>query len=69
MSQKITIIKGDGIGPEIMDATLRVLDHLDLDFNYDFQQAGLAAMEVTGDLLPQRTLDAITENKICLKGH
>ena len=68
MSQKITIIKGDGIGPEIMDATLRVLDHLDLDFNYDFQQAGLAAMEVTGDLLPQRTLDAITENKICLKG-
>ncbi len=68
MSQKITIIKGDGIGPEIMDATLRVLDHLDLDFNYDYQLAGLAALEETGDLLPQTTLDAIAKNKICLKG-
>ncbi len=68
MSQKITIIKGDGIGPEIMDATLRVLDHLDLNFSYDYQQAGLAALDVTGELLPQDTLDAIEENKICLKG-
>ena len=68
MSQKITIIKGDGIGPEIMDATLRVLDHLDLDFSYDYQQAGLAALDVTGDLLPKETLDAIAKNKICLKG-
>ncbi len=68
MSQKITIIKGDGIGPEIMDATLRVLDHLNLDFNYDYQQAGLAALDDTGDLLPQETLDAIAKNKICLKG-
>ena len=68
MSQKITIIKGDGIGPEIMDATLRILDHLDLDFSYDYQQAGLAALEIAGDLLPQETLDAIAENKVCLKG-
>lgn len=68
MSQKITIIKGDGIGPEIMDATLRVLEHLDLDFTYDYQQAGLAALDATGDLLPQPTLDAIAANKICLKG-
>ena len=68
MSQTITIIKGDGIGPEIMDATLRVLDHLDLDFSYDFQQAGLAALEETGELLPVKTLDAIAKNKICLKG-
>lgn len=68
MSQKITIIKGDGIGPEIMDATLRVLEQLNLEFEYDFQLAGLAAMEVTGELLPQQTLDAIAANKICLKG-
>lgn len=68
MTQTITIIKGDGIGPEIMDATLRILDQLDLNFNYDFQDAGLAALETHGDLLPQATLDAIKKNKICLKG-
>lgn len=68
MSQKITIIKGDGIGPEIMDATLRVLDQLDLDFSYEYKEAGLAALEKTGELLPQDTLDAIAKNKVCLKG-
>ena len=68
MSQKITIIKGDGIGPEIMDATLRVLDQLNLDFEYDFKLAGLAALDQTGELLPPDTLDAIKSNEICLKG-
>ncbi len=68
MTQKITIIKGDGIGPEIMDATLRVLDHLKLDFEYEFEDAGLAALDKHGELLPQDTLDAIKRNKICLKG-
>ena len=47
MSEKITIIKGDGIGPEIMDATLRVLDHLNLGLTYDFQDAGLEALGKT----------------------
>jgi len=68
MTQKITIIKGDGIGPEIMDATIRVLDQLDLGFEYDYKDAGLEALEKHGDLLPQETLDAIKANKICLKG-
>ncbi len=68
MSQKITIIKGDGIGPEIMDATLRVLDQLNLDFEYEFKDAGLAALEQAGELLPKDTLDAIAANQICLKG-
>ncbi len=68
MSQKITIIKGDGIGPEIMDATLRVLEHLNLDFDYEYKAAGLAALDEFGELLPQDTLDAIAANKICLKG-
>lgn len=68
MSQKITIIKGDGIGPEIMDATIRILDHLKLDFEYEYKAAGLAAMDAHGELLPQDTLDAIEANKICLKG-
>ena len=68
MKQKITIIKGDGIGPEIMDATIRVLDQLNLNFDYDYKEAGLAALEHLGDLLPQSTLDAIKSNQICLKG-
>lgn len=68
MTQTITIIKGDGIGPEIMDATLRVLDQLELDFKYVFKDAGLAALDATGELLPADTLDAIAENQICLKG-
>ncbi|TDR22787.1 isocitrate dehydrogenase [Marinicella litoralis] len=68
MTQKITIIKGDGIGPEIMDATIKILDQMDLDFEYDFKDAGLEALEKHGDLLPQDTLDAIKANKICLKG-
>ncbi|MFC3195367.1 isocitrate dehydrogenase [Marinicella sediminis] len=68
MSEKITIIKGDGIGPEIMDATIRVLDHLDLGLTYDYQDAGLMALELHGELLPQATLDAIKSTGMCLKG-
>lgn len=68
MSQKITVIKGDGIGPEIMDATLRVLDHLQLGLEYEFKDAGLAALEHHDELLPAETLDAIAANHICLKG-
>lgn len=68
MTQNITIIKGDGIGPEIMDATLRVLDALPLNFNYIFKDAGLCALEAHGELLPGDTLDAIQANQICLKG-
>ncbi|MCX7545539.1 isocitrate dehydrogenase [Marinicella gelatinilytica] len=68
MTQKIVVIKGDGIGPEIMDATLAVLDGLDLDFEYEFKEAGLAALESQNDLLPQDTLDAISTHGVCLKG-
>lgn len=68
MNQTITIIKGDGIGPEIMDATLRVLEALDLDFKYDYKDAGLCALEAHGELLPKDTLEAIAANKVCLKG-
>ena len=68
MSQKITIIKGDGIGPEIMEATLRVLDQLDLDYVYEYKDAGLVALESHGSLLPDDTLAAIEANQICLKG-
>ncbi|MEX0915110.1 MAG: isocitrate dehydrogenase [Wenzhouxiangellaceae bacterium] len=65
---EITVIRGDGIGPEIMDATLRVLDALDTRFEYDFQLAGLAAQEAEGSLLPEQTLASIARTRVVLKG-
>ncbi|MFA5683581.1 MAG: isocitrate dehydrogenase [Lysobacteraceae bacterium] len=67
MSQTIAVIRGDGIGPEIMDATLSVLDAMDLGFQYDFVEAGVAALEKHGELLPAATLDAIARHKVALK--
>ena len=67
MTQKITVIRGDGIGPEIMDATLYVLDRLGAGLEYEYAEAGLAAVEQCGELLPQATLDSIARNKVALK--
>ena len=67
MTRKITVIRGDGIGPEIMDATLTVIDRLGAGLEYDFQEAGLAAQQSVGELLPETTLESITENRIALK--
>jgi isocitrate dehydrogenase (NAD+) len=64
----ITIIKGDGIGPEISEATLRALDALDCGLAYEFVEAGLTAFEAEGALLPARTLDSIGRTRIALKG-
>ncbi|GAB2719471.1 isocitrate dehydrogenase [Halomonas garicola] len=68
MSQSIAVIKGDGIGPEIMDATLRVLDALDCGFTYDIVDAGLGALEQHGTLVPRSSLDAIEKHGLALKG-
>lgn len=68
MSTTITVIPGDGIGPDIIDATLKILDKAGCNFNYEFADAGLAALEKTGELLPQATLDAIARNQATLKG-
>jgi isocitrate dehydrogenase (NAD+) len=67
VTQRITVIRGDGIGPEIMDATLRVLDALETGLEYDVQPAGLAALEATGELLPTATLESIERNRVALK--
>jgi isocitrate dehydrogenase (NAD+) len=68
MSKTIAVIAGDGIGPEIMTATLRVLDALDCDLDYDFVDAGMVALEKHGDLLPASTLEIIGKHKVALKG-
>ena len=67
MTQTITVIRGDGIGPEIMDATLFVLDALQAGLTYEYADAGLVALEKHGDLLPESTLASITKNKVALK--
>ncbi len=67
MTQTITVIRGDGIGPEIMDATLHVLDAMDVDLRYEFADAGLVALEKHGELLPAATMDSIRRNRIALK--
>ena len=67
MTQTITVIRGDGIGPEIMDATLHVLDAMKLGLAYEEADAGLVALEKHGELLPQATLDSIARNKVALK--
>ena len=67
MTQTITVIRGDGIGPEIMDAALSVLDTMNTGLQYEEADAGLVALEKHGELLPQATLDSIRRNRIALK--
>jgi isocitrate dehydrogenase (NAD+) len=68
MRQTISVIRGDGIGPEIMEATIRVLDALDCDLEYEYVEAGLTALDKQGDLLPQSTLESIRRHRVALKG-
>ncbi|MGB0135503.1 isocitrate/isopropylmalate family dehydrogenase, partial [Dokdonella sp.] len=68
MSQTIAVIRGDGIGPEIVDSVVRVLDALDVGLAYEFVEAGVSAQQTVGELLPQATLDSIARHKVALKG-
>jgi isocitrate dehydrogenase (NAD+) len=68
VSQTISVISGDGIGPEIMAASLRVLDALDCGLQYEFVEAGLKALESQGDLLPDPTIRSIRRHRVALKG-
>ena len=64
----ITVIPGDGIGPAIVESTIRVLDALHSGFEYEFVDAGLPAVEKGKDLIPEETLASIEKNQIALKG-
>jgi isocitrate dehydrogenase (NAD+) len=68
MAKKVTLIRGDGIGPEIVDATLRVLDALDAGLEWDEQHAGSGAHEKFGSPLPSSTLSSMAETRCALKG-
>ena len=71
-SYKIAIIPGDGIGPELTEATLKVLEaakeKFGLEFDYIFLEAGDACFEKRGVALPEETVEAIKNAHVCLKG-
>jgi isocitrate dehydrogenase (NAD+) len=64
----VTLIPGDGVGPEIADATVRVLEATGVEFDWDVQQAGENVMATYGTPLPEPVLDSIRRNKVALKG-
>ena len=68
MAKTITVIPGDGIGPEVTDATLEVLEAADADLEYDVQLAGLTALQELRNPLPQQTMDSAEKNRVLLKG-
>jgi isocitrate dehydrogenase (NAD+) len=64
----ITLIPGDGTGPEISEATKRVIEATGIPIKWDVQEAGLDVFEKEGNPLPQRVLDSIKKNKVAIKG-
>ena len=68
MSHTVTLIPGDGIGPELAEATRRVLDASGVAFEWEVQDAGEAVMAEYGTPLPEHVLESIRRNKVALKG-
>jgi isocitrate dehydrogenase (NAD+) len=64
----VTLIPGDGVGPEVSEATRRVLEATGVDFDWDVQNAGLAVMEQYGTPMPDHVLESIRRNKVAIKG-
>src|SRR5919197_1159585 len=68
MAYRVTLIPGDGIGPELAQATRRVLDASGVSFEWEQVEAGEAVMAEHGTPLPEHVLDSIRRNRIALKG-
>jgi isocitrate dehydrogenase (NAD+) len=68
VGHRITLIPGDGIGPEVSEATRRVIEATGLDIDWDVQHAGAAVMEAEGTPLPDHVLDSIRASRTALKG-
>ena len=64
---KITLIKGDGIGPEISESVIQIMQEAGAEIEWDIQTAGLDVIEKEGTPLPQRVIDSIRRNKVALK--
>jgi len=68
MAYPVTLIPGDGVGPELSEATRRVLEGTGVAFDWDLQEAGADVMEQAGTPLPDNVLDSIRRNKVAIKG-
>ena len=68
MSYNVTLIPGDGVGPEIASATRKVLDATGLEIDWDVQEAGTDVYEKEGTPLPQRVIESIRKNRTAIKG-
>ena len=68
MPYDVTLIPGDGTGPEITEATRRVLEATGVQFRWHVLQAGLSVLEKTGTVLPDEVIESIRQTKVGLKG-
>src|SRR5215213_1176245 len=68
MTHRVTLIPGDGIGPELAEATRRVLEATGVAFDWEVQEAGEAMIAEHGTPLPEPVLDSVRRNKVALKG-
>jgi isocitrate dehydrogenase (NAD+) len=68
MAHRVTLIPGDGTGPELTEATRRVLEATGAGFEWDVRQAGVDVMEKAGTPLPEETLASVKRNRVALKG-
>jgi isocitrate dehydrogenase (NAD+) len=68
MTRQVTLIPGDGIGPSISNATVKILAAAGADISWDSQVAGMAGVALCGDPIPEATLDSIKRTKLALKG-
>ena len=68
MAYNVTLIPGDGTGPEIMEATRRAIEATGVAFNWDVQDAGVDVMERYGTPLPDQVIESIRRNKVAIKG-
>jgi isocitrate dehydrogenase (NAD+) len=68
LTHRVTLIPGDGIGPEVVGAARRSVEATGVDLRWDLQDIGHRAFERTGEVLPSRSLSSIRENGVALKG-
>jgi isocitrate dehydrogenase (NAD+) len=68
MTHRVTLIPGDGTGPEIAEATRRVLEGTGVRFEWDVQDVGMDVMEREGTPLPERVIESLNRNKVGIKG-
>jgi len=68
MAYRITLIPGDGVGPEVTEATARVLAATGVSFDWELANMGSRAQNTAGTPLPESTLESVRRNKVALKG-